>query len=118
MVHKPHSIVIEGQEVELLADPSLTPGILRALTGTTPLDDQVDNLLPVIRPLWLAVITKTLRWYRFQISPKLGQRCVYEPSCSRYSELAFRKYGLFKGFSLTVKRLKRCKPGMGGTDMP
>ncbi|WP_375445142.1 membrane protein insertion efficiency factor YidD [uncultured Fibrella sp.] len=64
------------------------------------------------------MINKLLRWYRLRISPRLGQRCVYEPSCSRYAELAFRKHGFYTGLSLTINRLKRCKPGLGGTDIP
>ncbi|MFI4849788.1 MAG: membrane protein insertion efficiency factor YidD [Gimesia chilikensis] len=42
------------------------------------------------RPLRLYLAIKSLRWYRKYISPKLGSRCVFEPSCSHYAESAFR----------------------------
>ncbi|MFH1260222.1 MAG: membrane protein insertion efficiency factor YidD [Elusimicrobiota bacterium] len=59
-----------------------------------------------------------MRWYRRRILPKLGNRCVFEPSCSHYAELALREKGLVKGLKLTAKRLCRCRPGAGGIDLP
>ena len=35
------------------------------------------------------------------------------PTCSEYSMEAFEKFGLFKGFYLTLKRLSRCHPWGG-----
>ncbi len=47
----------------------------------------------------------------------LGANCRFEPTCSQYSYEAFEKYGFFKGFYLTVKRLIRCHPySTGGYD--
>jgi putative component of membrane protein insertase Oxa1/YidC/SpoIIIJ protein YidD len=34
--------------------------------------------------------------------------CRFYPSCSEYSVKALQKYGFFKGWMLTFKRLKRC----------
>lgn len=43
--------------------------------------------------------------------------CRFEPSCSQYGIDAFKKYGLFKGFYLTVKRIMKCHPwGAHGPD--
>lgn len=103
---------------ECHVDSMLMPGITRMLTGTTPLDAEIDILDIPLNPLWLNVIVRTLKWYRNNISHILGHRCVYEPSCSRYSEIAFRKFGLIRGFILTIKRLIRCRPGYGGIDVP
>lgn len=54
-----------------------------------------------------------IKLYQWIISPLLGPKCRFTPTCSQYSLEAFKKYGLFKGFWLTVKRLSRCHP-LGG----
>lgn len=36
--------------------------------------------------------------------------CVFYPTCSEYSKEAIEKYGVFKGFYLTTKRILRCHP--------
>jgi putative component of membrane protein insertase Oxa1/YidC/SpoIIIJ protein YidD len=35
-------------------------------------------------------------------------KCRYKPSCSEYSIEAVRKYGIPKGFVMTVKRVNSC----------
>jgi putative component of membrane protein insertase Oxa1/YidC/SpoIIIJ protein YidD len=37
-----------------------------------------------------------------------GSECCFVPSCSEYTKEAFIKYGLFKGFYLSIKRVSRC----------
>lgn len=61
-----------------------------------------------------------IRLYQLLISPILGPKCRFTPSCSNYSLEAFKKYGLFKGFWLTVKRIGRCHPwgGQGYDPVP
>lgn len=113
-----HTVHIDGVILELRTPATLVPGVLRSLHGKTPLDADVDALTVPSSPLWLAVCVKALRWYRVKISPRLGQRCVFDPSCSRYAELSFRHYGFFKGGLMIVRRLRRCRPGAGGTDLP
>jgi putative membrane protein insertion efficiency factor len=55
--------------------------------------------------------------YRWMISPLLGNRCKYHPSCSQYALDALRQYGLLKGSILTGWRLLRCNPWThGGVD--
>lgn len=103
---------------ECNVNSSLMPTIERMLRGTTDTDDFIQALRVPERPVWLYIVVKSLRWYRLSISPKLGNRCVFEPSCSHYAELAFRKNGFVKGLSLTVNRLFRCRPGFGGIDLP
>jgi uncharacterized protein len=51
------------------------------------------------------------------ISPLLGNRCKYYPSCSQYAVDALREYGLLKGSVLAGWRLLRCNPwSHGGVD--
>ncbi len=48
--------------------------------------------------------------YRYFISPWLGNRCRFYPSCSEYSQEAILKLGMAKGLALTVWRILRCHP--------
>lgn len=47
------------------------------------------------------------------------RRCRFEPSCSRYAEACFSRYGLLRGGLLAVRRIRRCGPeAVGGIDLP
>lgn len=51
--------------------------------------------------------------YQATLSPayaKLGVRCRFTPTCSRYGEEAVRKYGAVRGGYLAAKRILRCGP--------
>jgi putative membrane protein insertion efficiency factor len=113
-----YKIEIDDVIFECHVDASLMPGVRRALTGTTPMDSEIDRLPVPERPIWLVLATKAFRWYRRVVAPRIGNRCVFEPSCSHYSELAFRKHGFLLGLNLTIRRLFRCRPGTGGLDVP
>lgn len=51
-----------------------------------------------------------LRLYRLAISPWLGNRCRFYPSCSCYAQDAISNFGTSKGIWLTLKRLIKCHP--------
>ena len=51
--------------------------------------------------------------YRWLISPVLGQRCRYLPTCSEYALTALDRHGAVRGGWLTLKRLGRCHPWGG-----
>jgi putative membrane protein insertion efficiency factor len=104
--------------IELNLDEKLAPSALRAFAGATSLDSLVDSLDVPQTPSSLAIAIRTIRWYRARIAPRLGQRCVFDPSCSRYAELVLRQHGVVRGTVLTVRRLFRCRPGAGGVDLP
>jgi putative membrane protein insertion efficiency factor len=58
-----------------------------------------------------------IRFYQLAISPGLGPRCRFQPSCSHYAYEAFERHGLLRGFRLTLKRLASCHPyGRKGYD--
>ncbi len=51
--------------------------------------------------------------YKKSLSPLLGPRCRYVPTCSQYALEAIKKYGPSKGGLLAVKRFFRCHPWGG-----
>jgi putative membrane protein insertion efficiency factor len=51
-----------------------------------------------------------LRAYKLGISPFLGPKCRFHPSCSEYATEAIREYGAAAGSLLTAKRLCKCHP--------
>ena len=58
-----------------------------------------------------------IRFYRFFISPLLGQRCRFHPSCSAYGLESIERFGAFYGSWLTLKRILKCHPwNPGGYD--
>ena len=58
-----------------------------------------------------------IRIYKYVISPLLGRRCRFFPSCSEYAAEAVEKYGALKGMRLGLKRISRCHPwNPGGFD--
>lgn len=60
-----------------------------------------------------------IRGYQKCISPLLGARCRFYPSCSQYAILSMTEWGFFRGAWLTVKRLVKCGPWHeGGYDPP
>ena len=58
-----------------------------------------------------------IRLYKYAISPFLGNRCRFFPSCSEYTAEAIEKHGPLKGVTLGLKRISRCHPwSPGGVD--
>ena len=51
-----------------------------------------------------------IRAYRTFLSPLLGVRCRFEPTCSVYTLEAIQTHGALKGSWLGAKRLCRCHP--------
>ncbi|HEX7847065.1 MAG TPA: membrane protein insertion efficiency factor YidD [Chitinophagaceae bacterium] len=66
----------------------------------------------ILRLLSLPFIA-LIKIYQLIISPWLGPKCRFTPTCSHYSVEAFKKHGVFKGLWLTIKRISRCHPWGG-----
>jgi len=64
-------------------------------------------------------ILTLIRAYQAFISPLLGERCRFYPTCSVYALSAVQKYGWWLGSAKSVKRLLKCHPrNPGGVDLP
>jgi putative membrane protein insertion efficiency factor len=58
-----------------------------------------------------------IRVYQWTLSPMLGARCRFYPSCSCYAHEAIARHGALAGTWLAAKRLLRCHPfSAGGYD--
>ena len=63
------------------------------------------------------VLIGLLTGYRRFVSPLLGARCRFYPSCSAYALEAVRVHGAARGGWLAARRLSRCHPfHPGGLD--
>jgi putative membrane protein insertion efficiency factor len=61
----------------------------------------------------------TIGLYQRFVSPLLGARCRYYPSCSQYARLSIEHFGILRGIVLASWRLLRCNPlSRGGFDYP
>lgn len=65
-----------------------------------------SGLSQVLQRVLIALITGYRRW----LSPLLGPRCRFIPSCSAYGFEAIQRHGPWRGGWLTLRRLLRCHP--------
>ncbi|MCK9192427.1 MAG: membrane protein insertion efficiency factor YidD [Nevskia sp.] len=64
-----------------------------------------------------SLLVATIRIYQNTLSPILGPRCRFYPSCSHYAVEAIERHGAARGSLLAAKRIARCHPlNAGGFD--
>jgi putative membrane protein insertion efficiency factor len=70
-----------------------------------------------VKRLPAALLIAPIRLYQRLISPAIGPRCRYYPTCSNYAIEAIRELGPIRGTILAAWRLLRCNPfSHGGID--
>ncbi len=63
------------------------------------------------------ILVFLVRGYKLLISPLLGNRCRFYPTCSSYAIEALERHGVMWGLLLSLKRLIKCHPfHEGGID--
>ena len=63
------------------------------------------------------VLMFAIRLYQWVLSPMLGSRCRFYPSCSCYMHTAIERHGVWRGTWLGFRRILRCHPfSEGGYD--
>jgi putative membrane protein insertion efficiency factor len=72
------------------------------------------NFLQLPRKVFLIIFAPIIFIYQKLISPLLGPRCKYHPSCSSYLVQAITTHGIIKGIILGILRIIRCNPFSGG----
>ena len=84
-----------------------------------------------MRPSWHILLWHLLwhlpRWflmglakcYQWTLSPWLGPRCRFQPTCSNYFIASVQKHGAIRGTFRGLRRIGRCHPWHeGGWDPP
>jgi len=58
-----------------------------------------------------------IRMYQWTLSPLMGPRCRFHPTCSDYAVEALCRHGSVRGGALALRRLSKCHPWHpGGVD--
>ncbi len=70
----------------------------------------MESFYCLAQQILLKVLLALLRGYCYLVSPWLGNRCRFYPSCSAYAQAALIEHGIYQGIWLTLKRLLRCHP--------
>ncbi len=66
----------------------------------------MDTISYLVKQLFILPI----RLYQWLISPMLGPKCRFNPTCSHYMVDAIMEWGVFKGLYLGLKRIGKCHP--------
>ena len=61
---------------------------------------------------WLFLIPIYI--YKGTISKILPDVCIFEPTCSTYTIIAIKRFGVLKGIIMGCGRIARCHPSTGG----
>jgi putative membrane protein insertion efficiency factor len=90
--------------------PVLVVAAVLARDVSRPPDHQVTARLAI----------SAIRWYHTTLSPHLGVRCRFTPSCSVYAMAVIERHGMVGGGWLAVRRVARCGPWTraGTVDLP
>jgi putative membrane protein insertion efficiency factor len=76
------------------------------------------NFESMFSNILIFIILLLIKFYNFFISPLLGVRCRFLPTCSEYCSVSIKEHGLIKGGIYSLKRIIRCHPikVLGGAD--
>ena len=56
------------------------------------------------------LVVVLIKFYQTFISPLLGPKCRFYPTCSQYALICYTNFNFFKATYLTTKRILKCHP--------
>tara|TARA_B100002052_G_scaffold99101_1_gene91586 strand:+ start:85 stop:300 length:216 start_codon:yes stop_codon:yes gene_type:complete len=59
-----------------------------------------------------------VKFYQYFISPLIGPRCRFNPTCSNYILESYKKHTFIKATKLSLKRIIKCHPWGGSGNDP
>lgn len=71
-----------------------------------------------LQRILIAPFVLLIRLYQWILSPLLGPKCRFTPTCSHYAAEALQRHGLLRGLWLSVRRIGRCHPWGGSGHDP
>ena len=97
----------------------MTSVVIRVLRGSAFGGATAVLVIALGQPLAL----ESIHLYQRALAPgaaRIGLRCRFTPTCSRYAETVIARDGVVRGGWLTLKRVARCTPWtpMGTRDEP
>lgn len=89
---------------------------------THPSEQKASSEQSISKPKSISLLARLLLlpiyFYRYAISPLIGPRCRFYPTCSTYTVEAIKIHGAIRGGYLAFKRILRCNPmSEGGEDL-
>ena len=89
----------------------LRPGLWLAAILLVLLLFAADALRPPQNQVSVRLFSACVAAYHHYLHPITGRffRCRYNPTCSRYSVEAVRKYGIIKGGWMSARRIASCR---------
>ena len=102
-------------EIEEIVKKALERILSEACTTAVAADNSKNapQSCSLARRVATAPLVLLVRFYQICISPLKPSCCRFTPTCSQYALEALRKYGVFKGTWLAIKRILRCHPWGG-----
>ena len=70
----------------------------------------LKNSRIIIEKFLVSLILILIKFYNYFLSPILGVKCRFLPSCSEYCQESLNKHGLIKGSFYSLKRVSKCHP--------
>lgn len=71
---------------------------------------KIENTPVARRSIMSRPVRALMRAYQLTLSPLLGPRCRFYPSCSTYAMQAVQRHGVARGLVMAAKRLSKCHP--------
>jgi putative membrane protein insertion efficiency factor len=69
-----------------------------------------DLSRPPAQQVTARLAVSAIRWYHTSLSPHIGARCRFKPSCSQYAIAVIERHGLLGGGWRAAWRIARCGP--------